>query len=297
MARPAPAANRALDILNFLAAHPTESFTLSELARRLDLNSASAHAVLAVLTDAGYLVRHAGHKTYALGPAVVALGNAALERHRVIEVARHEMRRLSDDLDVQIVATAATPTEIVFLERVGRYTATDPSPRVAERVPLVPPLGTVFLAWAPAAAVGAWLDRSDPALGDDERELHRLSLDWVREHGYAVGLENEARAEFGRTLVELTDEPASSDLRDRLEKLVDRLAREPYRPTEVASEPFRVSLVAAPVFGPTGDVVLALSAIGFPEPLDSEALDEIGQRVRRATAAITAETHGRPPQA
>ena len=41
--------------LDFLAAHPTESFTLSELSRRLGINGASAHAVLTELTEAGYL--------------------------------------------------------------------------------------------------------------------------------------------------------------------------------------------------------------------------------------------------
>ena len=295
MARPAPAANRALEILNFLAAHPTESFTLSELARRLDMNNASAHAVLAVLTDSGYLVRHAAHKTYGLGPAVVALGNAALERHRVIEVARVEMERLTRELGVQIVATSATVDEIVFVERVGRYTGHDPSPRVAERVPLVPPLGTVFMAWASDDTVEAWLDRLDPSTTRDELELHRYSLEWVREHGYTVALEGDTRVELGRTLIELTDQPTSSDLRAHLEKLFERLSHERYSPTDAPSEPFSVSLVAAPVFGPTSEVVLALSAIGFPEPLESAAVDAIGERVRRATAAITAETHGRPP--
>jgi DNA-binding IclR family transcriptional regulator len=297
VARPAPAANRAIDIVNFLAAHPTESFTMSELARRLDMNGASAHAVLAVLTDAGYVVRHQTHKTYGLGPALVALGQAALERHGVIEVARREMRKLSAELGVQIVATAATPVEIVFLDRVGRYTARDPSPRVGERVPLVPPFGTVFMAWAPPATVEAWLARMDPAAADEERALDLASLDWVREHGYAVGLEGETRVELGRALAQLADEPASADLRGKIESLVTQLSHEPYRPIEAPDGAYTISLVAAPVFGPSSDVVLALSAIGFADPLDNEQVDDIGQRMRRAAAAITAETHGRPPTA
>ena len=48
MARPAPAATRAVDILSYLIAHPTQSFTLSELAPHLRMNMASTHTVLAV---------------------------------------------------------------------------------------------------------------------------------------------------------------------------------------------------------------------------------------------------------
>jgi DNA-binding IclR family transcriptional regulator len=295
VARPAPAANRALDILNFLAAHPTESFTLSELARRLDMNSASAHAVLAVLTDAGYLSRHPSHKTYGIGPAVVTLGDAARERHRHLDVARREMRALASELGVQIVATMAATDEIVFLDRIGRYTGRDPSPRRGERVPLVPPLGSVFMAWAPAGVVDTWLARLGPDASRDEVELHLVTLDWVREHGYAVGLEGEVRTELGRTLAELTDEPASGDLRARLDRIVARLAREPYAPTRAPRGPAAVSLVAAPVFGPYGDVVLALSAIGFPEPLDPDAVDSVGQRMRQSAAAVTAEIRGSSP--
>ena len=56
--RPAPGAERVVAVLNFLAAHPDESFTLSELSRRLDLNKATCHALLMTLTQAGYLLRH-----------------------------------------------------------------------------------------------------------------------------------------------------------------------------------------------------------------------------------------------
>ena len=78
MARRSPAVDRAVAVLNHLAAAPRQRFTLSELARDLDLNKATAHALLATLVDVGYLVRHDDDKSYALGPALIALGNAAL---------------------------------------------------------------------------------------------------------------------------------------------------------------------------------------------------------------------------
>ena len=46
MARPAPAIDLTVALVTFLAAHPGRSFTLSDLARRLDLNKATAHRML-----------------------------------------------------------------------------------------------------------------------------------------------------------------------------------------------------------------------------------------------------------
>src|SRR4051794_16756689 len=95
MPRPALSATRAVAVLNFLAAHPRDSFTLSDLSARLDINLASAHSLLAALTDAGYVVRDARQRTYGLGPTVDALGIAALERHAVIDLARDAARQLA----------------------------------------------------------------------------------------------------------------------------------------------------------------------------------------------------------
>lgn len=305
MARPAPAANRAVEILNYLAAHPLESFTLSELGKRLEINGASMHAVLAVLTDAGYLLRHRTHRTYALGPAIAALGAAALERHRAIDLARSELSELTAALGVQVVLTTATADEIVFLDRRGEYTGTDPSPRAGERVPFTPPLGSVFLAWAPATRVDEWLDRIPTASAAD-RELHQKSLAAVRTRGYSVGMELEIRNQLGRALVGLTDQPRSADLRAEIDDLLTRLGQEDYSfnnralSTNDAQQPneerYPVSFVAAPVFGATGEVVLALSAIGYVEPLTAMEINHIGALLHRAGARVTDGTRGRTPQ-
>ena len=108
-------------MLNFLAAHAAEEFTLSDLAIRLEIDLASAHALLAVLADAGYVTRHQRLRTYSLGPSVVALGHAALERHPAIAHAYEEARRLSDELGLGVAVTALAGGDIVFLERVGEH--------------------------------------------------------------------------------------------------------------------------------------------------------------------------------
>jgi DNA-binding IclR family transcriptional regulator len=287
MARAALSATRAVAVLNFLAAHPTESFTLSDLAERLDVNLASTHAVLAALTDAGYLVRHPRLRTYTLGPSVVALGSAALERHAVIDHARDAARELAKRLDLEVAVSAPAGTDIVFLARTGAHRARGIPIHVGQRVPLVAPLGSVFMAWADARA---WLaGAADP---DDLSGVLRR----VRERGYSVALEHEARRELGAALDHLADVPGDSGLREEVAAHVADLGRLEYQLHDL--EPDRrydVSMIAAPVFGPSGDVVLALTLVGFEPGLGADHVVAFGEDLRDAGLVVTKASGGRLP--
>ncbi|MDG4863678.1 helix-turn-helix domain-containing protein, partial [Streptomyces sp. T-3] len=106
MVRPALAAGRALAVLDYFAAHPEQSYSLSELSEALDINLASLLSVLQALVDAGYLVRHPQRKTYGLGMSLVAAGHAALTRHRVVDRARSELRALAAESGAAYVVSA-----------------------------------------------------------------------------------------------------------------------------------------------------------------------------------------------
>ena len=177
MARPALSATRAVAVLNFLASHGPEQYSLSDLAECLEINLASLHALMSALQDAGYVVRHPRLRTYSLGPSVVALGNAALECHPAIDHARDEARRLSEELELGVAVTAVAGDEIVFLGRVGEHRARDIDAYVGQRIPLVPPVGSVFVAWADP---GKWLERA----GD--RPAMEAVLAEVRRRGWAA---------------------------------------------------------------------------------------------------------------
>ena len=92
MPRRALSATRTADLLNFLAAHPDESLTYSELSRRLGVNLASTHNLLMALTECGYLTRDPKTRTYSLGAALVALGDAALRGNPIVDETRGEIR-------------------------------------------------------------------------------------------------------------------------------------------------------------------------------------------------------------
>jgi DNA-binding IclR family transcriptional regulator len=287
MSRPALAATRAISVLNFLAAHPAESFTLSDLASRLDINVASAHALLGVLTEAGYLVRHPRLRTYALGPSVVALGSAAMEGHAAIDLARDAARDLAKEVGLEVAVTAPAGGDIVFLARAGEHQARGIAVHVGQRVPLVPPLGSVFVAWGEA---DGWLSQAE----DPDRM--RAVLAGVRARGYSVALEADARRGLSDALDHLADTPSDVELRGSVDELVAELGHGEYQVQELdRSRTYDVSMVAAPVFGSTGEVVLALTLVGFPAGVPAERVEEVGERLRDVGLVVTKRARGRVP--
>ena len=288
MSRLALAATRAVAVLNFLAAHPTQAFTLSDLADRLGINVASMHALLNALTDDGYLVRNPRLKTYALGPAVVALGTAALETHPAIDLARDAARDLAKSTGLEVaVTTVAGDDEIVFVARVGDPSARGLPIHVGQRVPFVPPFGSVFVAWGDGES---WL-----AKADDPDSL-RPVLDAVRARGYSIALEASARIRFQQRLDELASSPSDHALRASVGELIDDLGRRRYHLRNVdPKKAYDVSMIAAPVFGPDGDVVLALTLIGFPPGISGAEIASYGEQMRDAGLVITKRTRGRVP--
>jgi DNA-binding IclR family transcriptional regulator len=295
MTRPALAAARAIAVLNFLASHPDESFTLSELSRGLDLNMASGLSILKALTDAGYVHRHHSHKTYSLGPALVAVGFAALARYRVIDIAPDEMRRLAAECGAECVASVVVGEDIVIVALAGRPQLEGADVRVGQRVPMIPPLGPIFLAWGDEQRVDRWLDNLGPEDDEAERQHNRQALDKVRERGFSVGLESGARARSGRALMQLVEDPRDDRLRGQARSLIAAM-RHDYQAVDIDStDKVLVSNMAAPVFGSDGEVVMALTLQGFAQPMTGAEIRAVADQLLSTTRHLTRESGGHAP--
>ncbi|MDB5397242.1 MAG: hypothetical protein JWM91_4748 [Rhodospirillales bacterium] len=294
MARPALAATRAIDILNFMAARPTEAFSLSELVEHLAVNFASCHAILTVLTHEGFLERHPKHRTYSLGPALVAIGHAALESHPAIDIARDEARELAQQLDLEVLLTARTGGDLIALARAGRYVAPNASLRVGQRVPMIPPLGAPFMAWAPEAQLSQWL--SD-APGDATDPVPYLSLlNIVRERGYAVTLQNAVQSQLGEVIANLSASPHETGLRRRMTSLIGELGLDIYHLAAIdPAQAYDVGMLSAPIFNVHGHAAFTLSLLGFRNPLNAEVLQAYADRLMDCCLMVTRKSNGRTP--
>lgn len=294
MTRPALAASRAVEVIDFLAAHPTESFSLSEVARRLDVNLASTHAVLGALTAAGYLTRHPRHRTYTLGPGVIAAGSAARVANPAVDAARDEARRLAEATGLQATVTAVAGDAVVFVASEGRQQPHGVDVRVGQRVPLVPPLGSVFYAWSPEDEVEEWLGRA--ALDAGERASLWDLLATVRARGCSIGLDAPARHDLEAALVHRADEPAAPGVQDEITTSIGRLATVEYQVRELdRRRRYDVSSLAAPVFDVDGRVGLAITLVGFPPGLPAREVEALVERVRGSAVVATKRARGQVP--
>jgi DNA-binding IclR family transcriptional regulator len=285
MTRPALSAARSVDILNFMASRPRESFTLSQLSRQLDISTASGHAVLQALTAANYLVRDPVQKRYRLGPTLIALGHSALESHPAIDRARDEVRHLADSLQLECLANIVCDDEIMVLARAGRPRKFEFLPRVAQRLPLIPPIGTALCAWADAPTKKEWLDRLGP-LPEEEMARIAQAIDGIRARGYDVGLETSTRKQIADLLARRAHEADPKDWKPMLADLFTTLAHEENQivgPIDPHRE-YLVNYIMAPVLNIHGEVQVCLTVLGFEAPLSGEEIQKIGAVVMQACA-------------
>jgi DNA-binding IclR family transcriptional regulator len=277
---------RAATVLQVLADDPSSTWSLAEIARRAGLSYASAHSVASALEESGLLRRHPRTRAYTLGPALIALGAAARRGYRVVDDALPEMERLSRDLELGCLASARVGDDMVMLAVTGPPQPFGSRVQVGERVPIAPPLGLAFIAWADPATIEDYLDRSGRTLTVAERRQYFEALALVRERGYGVVLDSATRHRLA-DLLRTPPDPGAPSHDWGLDEILIELALDDYALLrgDDASE-YAVTALTAPVFAPDGDVILVLTVVGFVSPLRADELERYAARMFEATAAI-----------
>jgi DNA-binding IclR family transcriptional regulator len=250
--------------------------------------------VLRSLTDGGYLARHPRHKTYELGAALIAAGQAASQRHPVVDLARPEMRRLAEATGTECIGSVVVGDQILVLAIEGR-----PSPRtrglaLGQRLPLLPPFGQVFLAWSPHAAVEGWINRGLGERAEPPDRAHLIdALGHVHDRGYAINLDGGPLTRLRETLAELTCMPHDPVLRRLVTELVCSVGDDYELLEEQPDESYDVEVISAPVFAADGSVTFAITLTGLSARTGRE-LNRIGEEVATAGLMLTRLIDGRP---
>lgn len=285
MARPAPGAERSVAVLELMAAHPDERFTLSEVARRCDLNKATAHALLTALSEHGVLLRHPEEKRYSLGPVLVTIGEAARRGYSAVDFADPSLRRLAAETGMWARAWVRSDDHLVAVAEAGRPPSL--AGRPAARLPLVPPIGALPMAFADPLSVESWLARAPATEG--ARHAAEV-LPTIRRDGYAVTL---ASPEW-RSLVGSAARPGPDPDSATWRRLLIAVAHQPLLVTTADEDAtIRIADVSAPVFTSSGTVALVLSLTSVDDaPRTADEVAALAARVVTAAHGLTATVGG-----
>ena len=200
---------------------------------------------------------------------------------QLVDRARPQMEALAAELSAVCVASARIGNEVVVIASAGQPLCHAPATLVGQRLPFIPPTGSVFAAWMDDAAVARWAD--DP--GDPERaQACRDALARVRERGYSVGLINEARRAFVAKLYERSTGPSETE-QAVLGALIKDLAYDPAALDRETSAAVRI--ISAPVFDARGKVAFALTLHDFTKPSSPEDVARLARRLLDSTVAVS----------
>jgi DNA-binding IclR family transcriptional regulator len=270
-------------VLELLATHPDERFTLSEVARRCSLNKATAHALLNALSERGVLLRHPDEKRYSLGPRLIAIGDAARRGYTAVDFAPAVLNELAAATGLAASAWRMDGDHVACVARSGSADRARGA-RQPSGLPLVPPVGLVFMAWSDGPTVEAWLARAG-AVESVGSAVEALPA--IRRQGFAV---MEASPEW----YALTAPPGATRGLDPGPAVQRELLRAVAHQPLVAGElddrrAYRPADVSAPVFGSIGGIELALS-LSFPGDGTVDAID--GAELRALAADVVAAADG-----
>jgi DNA-binding IclR family transcriptional regulator len=284
--RPSPPTERVVRILRRLAGADAP-MTLTRVARQLGLNLSTCQTILDALDAAGFVVRSASDKTYALGPALIHLGEAA----RALTPLLARARGILDDLHAEIgfgcTLLAPTHDELVVVHRTGRL-EDYPVPALAQGpLPFAAPFGATIVASAPPERQAAWLARiaGSPA----ELARYRALLGTARENGWCAwsysGATERLLPSFESLFESLARDTHSSAVAQQVFQLLALAESRVFLADEIArSSTLSVTMLTLPTQLPT--TPLEIDVYLYQRELPRRRLERVAGATRRAAAAI-----------
>lgn len=171
----------------------TDAVSWIECERESEIDGGDHYIVLGQVSDLAVqraslplLFFQGGYGRFALPSPVAPSDPELIEGVRLAEPFREPLRELASELDADCSIMTKVGDEAVFVmvDNHGDDEAGDLAS--GHRIPLIPPIGTVFYAHAPHHEVERWLARASASEVDEARCRTKLAA--VRERGYSLSL-------------------------------------------------------------------------------------------------------------
>jgi len=279
---------RSIAVVEFLAAHPRETFSLSEIARRCAIPKPTVHKILGTLQARGWVSRSTVDLRYRLGPTLILIGHAAGEVRPEVNLARPIMEELATEFRCECMLSTAVSDEILILESTGSVEhRVGSSFRSGAQTPLVAPFGACFIAWQSSDEWHEWYARSglsDPQLIEQMDAILKATV----ERGYVVTLHTDFQDQVAEAVRLMPKDLTTQQIRAFLMQRLAGLSQVAYLGGGITERRGRcmVESIQAPVFDVDGMPRYDLALVIHRE-FESEALDRVGRRIRAAANEVS----------
>jgi flavin reductase (DIM6/NTAB) family NADH-FMN oxidoreductase RutF len=232
-----------------------------------------------------------GYGKFAPKSIVVSGQSRMVDQIRLTELIRTDMEHLADSLGVQCVAVGADVGQLVVLGSAGSPAGRRVPARLGNRMPLVPPVGGLFLAWCGRDDVEAWLKEGI----DDKRDNYERLLRTIRSREWSVAMSSDNHRRLEDAIGKDTGFQTDEDLEDGIRELTLSVSDQ-YEPVTIEPDrPYDVTLLSAPIFDALGRVTLTVGLWGLPSPIHGADLCRYADLLVGICRKLTNENGGRGP--
>lgn len=217
---------------------------------------------------------------------------------RLSEVARSQIERLALQFRCEAAVLVAVGDEDLMTTASAYGGTAQMREPIGQRIPLIPPIGETYVAWAGDTVVERWLaraaDRSEGALS-----MHRQRLASIRAQGWAMALLGKESGVGYSELLDALQEYSAGPLTPARARAVHGVIAEScyfYDTVELNDAvTYDVGSLSVPVIGPDGSASLVLRLMQLPRGASASEVRGWAMALRSAadTAARTLRDHDR----
>jgi flavin reductase (DIM6/NTAB) family NADH-FMN oxidoreductase RutF/DNA-binding IclR family transcriptional regulator len=214
---------------------------------------------------------------------------------RLADLARPQIEQLACELGCEAAVLVAVNDTELTTAATAHGGGAQMRHLLGERLPMKPPLGEAYVAWAPQAVTERWLAKAgnDPELVAS----YRRRLESLRRQGYAASLIGPDGAHDHGRLAELRDQYAAGGLTPAAERvLLARMAElmHFFDTAELADEQaYDIGGLMVPVRDSRGEIAMLLRLAQLPGHAPGRQVRHWIGRLRASAAAVEAELRDR----
>ena len=224
--------------------------------------------------------RFANLRTGAVSEAVV------IEAERAAATVRPELESLAESLGVECDVVVATGDEVVVVATVTA-SGLEPSARLGQRTPLMPPLGEVFAAFGDDVTREGWLQRISP-VDEYSASDYQRRLEITKERGWSLARSGEYRDHEFAEVARSSSAERLTPLEDRDLKSVVAKVSADHAPIDlIEGEQYSISGIVAPIVDSKNQVRLAVRMTQLPRNANAKQVEQWAEATRLTAEQIS----------